>query len=317
MTSCDEAASLGTLRGAFEATGSPSWIMRTIQRQGLDRSYGFTLELKLGGDTVQHSLQATEAVLAEGAADIVDTDWLSIARWRRDGFPVKAVFPYGRIMGGMVFPAAFAIHQLPDLKGRRIGVVRTFDKNWLVTRAACLERHGFDPQNEAHVSEAMSKAVLLDWLENGAIDVAVLYWHLIPGLTASGRFRELHDVLDLVSGIAGVNPPTTFFVCREEFISFKPDLVQAFVAAYCDAVAVMRGDPLAWAEAVGEVESSDTERMRGLRASWERRVCTSWGPDDLRALTVLFNRLKAIGGEGAVGGIEAIPPEMFAPAFTN
>ena len=317
MKSCDEAAPLGTLRGAFEATGSPSWIMRTIHCRGLDRRHGFTLDLKLGGDTVKHSLQATEAVLAEGAADIVDTDWLSIARWRRDGFPVKAVFPYGRIMGGMVVPAASAIHQLPDLKGRRIGVVRMIDKNWLVVRAACLERHGFDPQNEAQVSEAMSKTVLLDWLENGAIDAAVLYWHLIPGLIAGGRFRQLHDVLDLVTAIAGVNPPTTFFVCREDFIAVNPNLIRAFVAAYCDAVAVMREDPHAWAEAVGDVESSSTERTRGLRASWDRRVCTRWGPDDLRALTGLFDRLKAIGGEDAVGGIKAIPPEMFAPAFTN
>ncbi len=316
MKSCDEAAPLGTLRGAFEATGSPSWIMRTICRRGLDRSHGFALDLKLGGDTVKHSLQATEAVLAEGAADIVDTDWLSIARWRRDGFPVKAVYPYGRIMGGMVVPATSAIHQLPDLKGRRIGVVRTFDKNWLVVRAACLQRHGFDPQNEANVREAMSKTVLLDWLKDGAIDVAVLYWHLIPQLIADGRFRQFQDVLDLVTAISGVNPPTTFFVCREDFIAVKPDLVRAFVAAYCDAVALMREDPDAWAEAVVDTGTSNTE-LTALRASWDRRVCTSWGQDDLCALTDLFDRLKAIGGEDAVGGIKAIPPEMFAPAFTN
>ena len=317
MKSCDEAAPLGILRGAFEATGSPSWIMRTIRQRGLDRRHGFTLEIQLGGDTMKHSLQATEAVLAEGAADIVDTDWLSIARWRRDGFPVKAVFPYGRIMGGMVVPATSAIHHLPDLKGRRIGVVRKFDKNWLVVRAACLQRHGFDPQNEAQVSEAMSKTVLLDWLENGTIDVAVLYWHLVPQLTAGGLFRQLQDVLDLVTAIAGVNPPTTFFVCREDFIAAKPGLVRAFVAAYCEAVALMRGDDHAWAEALGDGESSNTELTYALRASWDRRVCTHWGPEDLSALTALFDRLKAIGGLDAVGGIQAIPPEMFAPAFAN
>jgi NitT/TauT family transport system substrate-binding protein len=317
MNRFDEAAPLGTLRGGFEATGSPSWIMRTIRQRGLDRRHGFTLDLNLGGDTVKHSLQATEAVLAEGAADIVDTDWLSIARWRRDGFPVKAVFPYGRIMGGMVVPATSNIHHLSDIKGRRIGVVRKFDKNWLVARAACLQRHGFDPETEAHVSEAMSKTVLLDWLENGVIDVAVLYWHLIPQLIVGGRFRQLQDVLDLVTAIAGVNPPTTFFVCREDFIAAKPGLVRAFIAAYCDAVALMRGDDHAWAEAIVDVESSNTELTYALRAGWDRRVCTSWGPEDLSALTSLFDRLKAIGGEDAVGGIKAIPPEMFAPAFKN
>ncbi len=317
MKSVEEVTLLGTLRAAFEATGTPSWIMRTILSRGLDRRHGFTLDLRLGGDKVKCSLQATEALLAEGAADLVDTDWLSIARWRRDGFSVKAVFPYGRIMGGMVVPAASAIRELPDLKGRRIGIVRKFDKNWLVVRAACLQQHGFDPQHEAQVSEAMSKTVLLEWLENGTVEVAVLYWHLVPRLTASGRFRQLQDVLDLVPALAGVNPPTTFFVCREDLIAANPDLIQAFVAAYCEAVAIMREDPRAWAEAVADVDRSNTPLLHGLRASWERRVCTTWSPDDVRALTVLFDRLKAIGGEDAVGGIQAIPPEMFASAFTN
>lgn len=332
MSGLGKSAPLGTVRGAFEATGSPSWIMQTIRRRGLDARHGFALDLTLGGDRVQHSLQATEAALAEGAADVIDTDWLSIARWRRDGFPVQAVFPYGRIMGGMVVPAGSAIFDLPDIRGRRIGVVRKVDKNWLVVRAACIERHGFDPQHEAHVAEAESKTVLLDWLERGSIDVGVLYWHLVPRLTAGGRFRQLHDVLDLVAGISAagmsvadigaaaiekVNPPTTFFVCREDFIAGKRDLLRAFVAAYCDAVRLMREDPGAWAEAVADVDRSNSELMQALRASWERRVCTAWGPEDLRALTALFDRLKAIGGADAVGGIEAIPPEMFAPAFAN
>lgn len=303
---------LGTLRAGFEATGSPSWIMQTIQRNGLDRRHGFALELRFGGDSVKHSLQASEAVLAEGLADVIDTDWLSIARWRRDGFPVKAVFPYGRIMGGVVVPAASEIVALPDLKGKRIGVVRRVDKNWLVVRAACIERHGFDPQSEAEVVEAKSKSVLLEWLEQGSVDAGVLFWHLVPRLTVGGRFRQLHDVLDLVTAIGGVNPPTTFFVCREEFIASRGELVRAFIAAYCDAVALMRRDDTAWGDAIAGVTSA-RDLSDSLRASWDRRVCTSWTQEDIGALSALFERLKAIGGKEAVGGIEAIPPEIFAP----
>jgi NitT/TauT family transport system substrate-binding protein len=317
MTATENSVRLGVLRGAFEATGSPSWIMQTIRRHGLDRRHGFTLDLNLGGDAVKHALQATEALLAEGAADVIDTDWLSLARWRRDGFAVKAVFPYGRIMGGMVVPASSAIVGLPDLRGRRIGVVRQMDKNWLVVRAACLERHGFDPQYEAEVAEAKSKTVLLEWIQQGTVDAALLYWHLVPQLTSGGGFRQLHDVLDLVSAISGVNPPTTFFLCREEFIVNKGELVRAFVAAYCDAVALMRSDSDTWMEAVPGADRADKNLIQALRASWERRVCTRWSPEDVDSLAVLFDRLKAIGGNDAVGGVESIPSEMFAPAFTN
>jgi NitT/TauT family transport system substrate-binding protein len=310
-------APLGTLRASFEATGSPSWIMRAILRRGLDRRHGFALELDLGGDRVRQSLQATEARLAEGTTDLIDTDWLSIARMRRDGLPVQAIFPYGRIMGGIVVPAASEIHDLSQLKGRRIGVVRGLDKNWLVMRAACLQWHGMDLQRHAQVSEAGSKTVLLDWLEWGEVDAAVLYWHLIPRLTAGGHFRQLHDVLDLVCAISGVDPPTTFFVCREEFIAAKGELLRAFVAAYCDAVAWLREDETAWRLAASGVNFGNAEGMRALRASWQRRVCDSWSAEDFGALTALFTRLKDIGGADAVAGIDAIGPEIFAPAGTS
>jgi NitT/TauT family transport system substrate-binding protein len=317
MSDYEASAPLGTLRGAFEATGSPSWILRTIQERALDRRHGFALELNLGGDTVKHSLQATEALLAEGAADVADTDWLSIARMRRDGVPVQAIFPYGRIMGGIVVSSNSGIYDLSHLEGRRIGVVRSLDKNWLVVRAACIEWHGFDLATDAKVFAAGSKTALMDRLEQGALDAAVLYWHLIPRLTSSGGFRELHDVLDLVCAIAGVNPPTTFFVCREDFIAKRSDLVRAFVAAYCDAVAWLREDEAAWMEAAGGKEYGNVECMRALRDSWQRRICTSWSAEDFAALAALFDRLKAIGGTEAVGGVDAIPPELFLPAFRN
>ena len=57
--------------------------------------------------------------------------------------------------------------------------------------------------------------------------------------------------------------------------------------------------------------------MPALRASWQRRICTRWTPEDFAALADLFARLKEIGGAEAVGGIESIPPEIFAPAWTK
>ncbi len=127
---------LGALRAAFETTGSPSWVMRTIKAHGLDLRNGFRLDLVHSGDRGTRAAQATEAMLAAGEADLIDTDWLSIARSREDGPGLTAIFPYGRIMGGMVTAAAAGIGDLADLRGRRIGVIRATDKNWIVIRAA-------------------------------------------------------------------------------------------------------------------------------------------------------------------------------------
>lgn len=310
-------APLGTVRGAFEATGSPSWIMRTVLRHGLDARYGFALALDLGGDGMRQSRQATAALLAEGAADVADTDFLSIARLRREGVPVAAVFPYGRIMGGVVVPAASGVRDLAGLRGRTVGVVHALDKNWLLVRAACLRRHGFDPAREARVVEAGSKTLLLDWLEGGALDVAVLHWHLVPRLVTRRRFREICDVLDLVAEVSGASPPTTFFVFREDFVAARPEAVRAFVAAYREAVALLRASRALWAEAVAAPDGLDAAPAKALRARWSRRVCTAWHPGDVLALSRLLDTLRDIAGEDAVGGIPALPAEMFHLGFAR
>ena len=295
------------LRGAFETTGSPGWIMRIIQERGLDRRNGFQLKLTLGDDVTRRSFQATIAAIAAGEADFIDADWISLSRCRQQGLDLVAVHPYGRIMGAIVVPTDSPIRELADLRERRIGVVGRLDKNWVVIRAACRSRHGFDPQSTAIVEEASSKAVLVDWLEAGKVDAAVVYWHLAPGLTATGRFREACDVLDLLPE-PQPGPPTTFFAFREAFVASDGALVAAFVAAYREAVAVMRADHAAWPDLM-----LPPKAFAALRTAWDRRICIDWRAGDVDRLERLFDQLKAVGGAESLG-IDRMAPGLFAPA---
>lgn len=299
-----------TLRCAFEATGSPSWVMRTIQQRALDRRHGFHLDLAFGHDRGTKERQATEAALVEGAADLIDTDWISLARHREAGIKVAAVFPYGRIMGGLVVTTPSGITDLDGLRGRSIGVVRRDDKNWSVVRGACLLHYGFDPDAEADVDEALSKTTLLAWLESGRVEAALVYWHLVPRLTASGRFRQLYDVLDVLALLGVASPPTSFFICRDELIARQPDMIAGFIAAYREAVTMMRADNAVWRQAAAQMGDS-SEVLAGLRTAWCRRVCTEWQSDDLDDLQRLFDRLTSLGGENALG-VAAIPAGSFA-----
>jgi NitT/TauT family transport system substrate-binding protein len=304
---------LGTLRAAFEASGSPSWVMRVIQERGFDRRHGFRLDLGLGGDRGGQRAQATEAAVAAGAADLIDTDWISIARSHQSGPGLIAVFPYGRIMGGVVTAAGSGLTTLADLAGRRIGVVRVNDKNWTVVRAAALQRHGFDPQAAASVEEALSKTTLVEWLETDRVEAAVLPWHVVPRVTGGGRFRQLCDVLDLLPDAAAA--PTTFFAVRADFADSRRELIAAFIAAYAEAVALMRADADVWCAAAASPDDG-AELLAELRAAWGRRICTEWARDDVRALQILFERLRAVVGDEALG-VAAIPAGIFAPAFMH
>lgn len=306
---------LGSLRAAFEATGSPSWVMHVIRKCRLDHRYGFSLDLALGGDTGSTRVQATQQVLADGRADLIDTDWLSIARSRVSGTPLTAVFPYGRIMGGVVTATSANIDTLAQLNGRSVGVIRASDKNWAIVRAVCGLRHGFDPHEHAHVAEALSKSMLVDWLQSGRVDAAVLPWHLVPRLTAGKRFRQLCDVLDLLADL-GIPPvPTTFFAVRPEFAAARRELLAAFIAAYCEAVSLMLADEDVWREAAS-LSGDDAEVLSRLRSAWKRRICTDWPGGTGGHLDHLFERLKGAAGEEALG-VSALPRDLFAPALLH
>jgi NitT/TauT family transport system substrate-binding protein len=308
---------LGTLAAAFEATGSPRWIMHTIRSYGLDAKHGFGLEVDFVGDTVKHGLQSTEAALAEGAVDFIDTDWLSIARCRDQGMKIAAAFPYGRIMGGMVVAQDSSIESLEDLRGRRVGVVRRHDKNWCVTRAVCVRRHGFDPHQEAVVDEALSKTVLVGKLKAGEVDAALLYWHLIPHLTVTNRYRQVCDMLDLLPELGIGRCPTTFFAFREETIARSPGLVRAFVAAFREAVELMRARDDVWEElSTALLGGCDGALLRLLRERWESRITTAWNVGVIDDLGRLFDEILRFGGPQTVG-CDRIPEGTFTTAFMH
>jgi NitT/TauT family transport system substrate-binding protein len=308
---------LGSLRGAFEATGSPRWIMYAIKKHGLDAKQNFRLEVDFTGDTVKGGLQSTEVALAEGAVDFIDTDWLSIARCRRHGMKVVGVCPYGRIMGGLVVPRDSSIQILEDLHGRRIGVVHRNDKNWAVVRAVCLRRYGFDPQDTGTVEECFSKTALLRSLEEGGVDAAVLYWHLIPGLTVTNRYRQVCDVLDLLPELGIGRSPTTFFTFREEVVERSPDLVRAFVAAFREAVALMRGSDDIWKEIFKTLlHERDGALLRLLRKKWERRITTVWDESMIDDLHRLFGEMRRLGEPGQLA-LDRFPEGTFTAAFMH
>lgn len=308
---------LGCLKAAFESTGSPRWIMDTIQRYRLDRKRGFRLEVDFIGDKVQHHLQSTEAALAARQVDFIDTDWISIARCRARGIPVSAVFPYGAIVGGLVGSHDSGILSLSDIRGRQIGVVRRADKNLSVLRAVCVKRYGFDPETQASVREAGSKTALLQQLRAGEVEAALLYWHLIPRLVVSGQFRQVCDVLELLPELGIGAVPTTFFTFRDEFIARRPALIRAFIGAFCEAVTLMRKNDEIWAHIAEDLlQDSDPACLRALREKWKTRMCTIWNRDVVADLNRLFGEIKNRCGAEALG-FDHIPAETFNHAFMN
>lgn len=264
---------LPLLRAGFEASGSGRWLMRCIVERALDTANGFRLDIELADDQVRAGLHATEARLAEAAADVVDTDWLSIARCRRSGIALAAAVPYGAIFGGLVARRG-GISSLAELPGRRIGIVHHDDKNWRLLRAACRQMHGFDPEAVCKRVDTGSKTTLREQLVDGRVDAALLYWHQIPALVAAGNFVEVCDLLDVLPSLGMRAVPSTFFVFSDALLAARPDLVRGFARAVAAAVRLLRDDAAAWHELTGTLAGEADGQA--LRAKWLARIPLTW-----------------------------------------
>lgn len=280
---------LPKLRAAFEATGSGAWLMRAILDCGLDVANGYRLELKLGDDRMRGASHATEARLISGEVDVIDTDWLSLARHRAVGLPLVAAVPYGAIFGGLVVPAAGRLGGLPDLFGARIGVVHVQDKNWLLLRAICRLHHGFDPAEVAQCIETGSKSALLEALRSGRLDAALVYWHQVPALVADGAFREVCDFAALLTSVPAARAPvpTSFFVFHESLLQRLPALGQGFACSVAAAVVRLRTDADFWGRMSGV--APDSPAGATLRLKWLARIGLPWQPG-------MAGRLRELAG---------------------
>ncbi|GAB3327276.1 MULTISPECIES: ABC transporter substrate-binding protein [Haloplanus] len=311
----DDPGDLPTMRARFEHNGSPRYLLYTIKRFGLDRDYGFHLDVELVSDDLESGMETIRERLDGGGTDLVDTDFISVARERAAGANVVAVHPYGRTVGGLVAPEDTDLGGIEDLSGHRIGVTRRLDKNWILTRAACREFHGFDPDETTTLVEAGSRDGLTRMIREGEVDAGFQFWPLVPELTRTGPYTEVQSVSALVQRLSGTERklPVATFVTGESYLDERRETVRAFAAASRDAVDRLVADDGLWVE-IGDrlMADDDPAVVRAVRDGWRGMVVRDWDEGTVEGMCRLFDHLEAVAGSEALG-VEAIPAGTFEP----
>lgn len=309
----ESAGELSVLRARFEHNGSPRYMLYTIKKFGFDHDHNFHLDVELVSDELEGSVETVEAKLQEGDADLIDIDFISTARERAEGAPIVAIHPYGRTVGGLVAPEDSSIEGLADLPDRRIGVVRRLDKNWILTRAACREYHGFDPDREATPVEAGSKVELTRMLHDGEVDAILQFWPIVPEITETGPYHEVLPMADLVQHLGGTERklPISTFLTGEDYLADNPEAVRGFKGAYVDAVERLRTDDALWEE-IGDrlMYENDPAVVRAVRDGWRDMVVADWDEETIAGMEQLFDHLLDVTGADTLG-VDHVPDEMF------
>ena len=310
----DDPGELPTMRARFEHNGSPRYLLYTIKRFGLDHDHGFHLDVELASDDLESGIETIRDRLDGGETDLVDTDFISVARERAAGANVVAIHPYGRTVGGLVAPEGTDIEGLADLSRRRIGVTRRLDKNWILTRAACREYHDFDPDETVTLVEAGSRDGLTRLIREGEVDAGFQFWPLVPELTRTGPYTEVLSVSDLVQRLSGTDRklPMATFVTGESYLTAHREAVRAFAAAARDAVDRLVADDDLWTEIGTRLMDDDPTVVRAVRDGWRGMVVRDWDRDSVDGMSHLFDHLRSVAGTDALG-VEEIPEGTFRP----
>jgi NitT/TauT family transport system substrate-binding protein len=304
-----EAQPAPALRIAQEAGGTLTWVLRVVQRLGLDRRHGVALQ-----PTLFATKAAAEAALRAGDVDVKVDDWLFVSWARAHGMRVQAIDGFSRSVGGVVVRSGDPIRSIADLRGRRLAVTSIADKGYLALRAVATAQFGFDPRTVSGVIPA-APPLLNYLLERGDVDAIVQYWQFIPRLVATGRFRELVSTGALVRSLApGADLPFLVLVATDKAIGTRARPLQGFLTSVREGAAALGSRQDLWERLFddGVLGIPDRAMIPGLMTRYRSGLAGRWDRSTIDGLAALTARLVEVAGPEIVG-----VPRLDPAAYTT
>ena len=291
------AAPLPEVRLSVLQFGTVQWVADVIRRHELDTKHGFVLR-----QTTLANTDAGRVALMAGAADFILSDWPFAAAQRSAGTKMRFA-GFSSASGGIVVPASSPVRDLPDLKGRKLGIAGgPADKSWLVVRTAARERFGLDLASAADCVFA-APPLLGAKLRQGELDAVLTFWNFVAMLEAAG-FREALSVAGC-QAMLGISPRIAMigFVFRDDAPAIGP-----FLAAVRDAQAMLAGNPAEWDAIRPLMNAPDDALFARLRQRFEAGMARAGMAEQVESAGKLLTMLHGTGGP------DSLPPDVFWPA---
>ena len=193
------------------AYGTVNWELMTIKSRGLDKKYGFDLEIKelASKDGVAVAFQAD-------SVDVIVNDWVWVNRQNYPKFSLY-FYPYSTGLGG-IYTNNSRYRTLGDLKGKKLGVAGgAMDKSWLLYKAYAQQKLGIDLSSHAEIVFA-APPILNAKLSDGSLDAVLNFWHYNVLLDEKGMtpISSVREVLGSF-GINNQDIPFTGWVFKRPF----------------------------------------------------------------------------------------------------
>jgi NitT/TauT family transport system substrate-binding protein len=293
-----------TIRIAMQKTGTVAWEIATIKALGLDKAADLDIET-----TELASTEAGQITLEGGAADVIVSDWMWVARERSLGD--KLLFtPYSNALGAVMTPKNSPVHALADLDGRALGVAGgPLDKSWLLAQAAA-RRQGHDLGRLARPVYG-APPLIAEKLADGELDAALEFWTFSVDLENRG-FRRAIEMTDVERALGAKGPVAMIgYVFTEAFARNHGDALKRFFAAAAKARDVLADDPAAWGPIKSRLNLRDEAALEIYRKRYLEGVPTRSVAEEAQDAQALYRVIVENGGKDLVGDAPELDMTLF------
>jgi NitT/TauT family transport system substrate-binding protein len=295
-----------TIRVAVQKTGTFAWEIATMKALGLDKAADLDVET-----TELASTEAGKIALAGGAADVIVSDWMWVARERSLGDRLLFA-PYSNALGAVMTPKDSPVHSLADLQGRSLGVAGgPLDKSWLLVQAAA-RRQGLDLARVARTAYG-APPLIAEKLAEGELDAALEYWTFCVELERRG-FRRAIEMADVEKALGASGPVAmTGYVFSESFAREHGGALRRYLSAAAKARAALARDPSLWGPIKTRLHLADEAALEAYRKRYLEGLATRPVAEEAQDAKALYRVIVDSGGKDLVGDA----PELDARLFFN
>ncbi|MFL6795840.1 MAG: ABC transporter substrate-binding protein [Xanthobacteraceae bacterium] len=297
----------GKIRLLYNEGGTNSFIPFTIRKFGLDKKHGFEL-IPIPTTTPAAGMTAMKA----GAADAHTFGWNEIARMNNSGIPVIGVAPFLRWGADFILVSKDSpIKTIGDLKGKKVGTNSRTALNWVAMMAVGEKKFGLT-EKEMTIHEG-APPLLRALLEQGSLDATHMFNSVTPSMIVSGKTRVLAKISDLINEFGMPDTPFLLYAFDTKYVAAKPQNVKAFVAAYQDAVQILRTDDQVWLDRGRELQFPD-EASALFRKEARTDIWSRFEPDTEAKIKKVFAAYLPVAGPEVLG-IATLPDGFMTVAF--
>jgi NitT/TauT family transport system substrate-binding protein len=294
------------IRVATLKTGTLAWELDVVRAHGLD------VEANLVIDTIElGSTEGGKIALKGGAADVIVSDWLWVARERALGDNL-VFYPYSSALGAVMAPANVSIKDVGDLQGKKLGVAGgPLDKSWLLLRASA-RRSGIDLKSAATIVYGAPPLLAQKALQ-GEIDATLNFWNFCAALEANGM-RAAIAMQDVVKNLGAAGEVAMVgYVFDGRWAEQHRAPLDRFLATMRKVEWLLADTPAEWQRVAPRIGTSEPNALEVYRRRFREGIPKRPLAEEFADARHLYRVLAEIGGPELVGPAS----DLDAGAFYN